>query len=224
MRVRPPSRAAASTAPWGPSVSAGGRSCSRSRSASVVSRVPEPGPRSNQVAARGSWLRPGARHRIESRCHVAQSSRGRDHWILRSRDDQCHPDLPGDLPAGRLNAAIVEGDSFHRYDRGEMQLAMAEADLNLHFSHFGPEANLLAELESLFRDYGRSAGGTGTQTSARRDRGQVLRIGTGGHSPRGRSCRRVATCCSTRVCTVRRSPAPSMWHGTRICSWAWCRL
>ncbi len=60
-----------------------------------------------------------------------------------------------------LNAAIVEGDSFHRYDRGEMQLAMAEAeaDLNRHFSHFGPDANLLAELECLFRDYGRSGVG-----------------------------------------------------------------
>ncbi|PPJ38840.1 hypothetical protein C5E45_08245 [Nocardia nova] len=60
-----------------------------------------------------------------------------------------------------MNAAIVEGDSFHRYDRGQMQVAMAaaEADLNLHFSHFGPEANLLTELESLFRDYGQSGGG-----------------------------------------------------------------
>ncbi|MCC3313328.1 phosphoribulokinase [Nocardia africana] len=60
-----------------------------------------------------------------------------------------------------INAAIVEGDSFHRYDRGQMQVAMAEAeaDLNLHFSHFGPEANLLTELESLFRDYGQSGVG-----------------------------------------------------------------
>ncbi|NKY85276.1 phosphoribulokinase [Nocardia veterana] len=60
-----------------------------------------------------------------------------------------------------INAAIVEGDSFHRYDRGQMQEAMAaaEADRNLHFSHFGPEANLLAELESLFRDYGQSGVG-----------------------------------------------------------------
>ncbi len=60
-----------------------------------------------------------------------------------------------------INAAIVEGDSFHRYDRDEMKLAMAEAEQNrnLHFSHFGPEANLLAELENLFRDYGRSGVG-----------------------------------------------------------------
>ncbi|AYF76435.1 phosphoribulokinase [Nocardia yunnanensis] len=60
-----------------------------------------------------------------------------------------------------INAAIVEGDSFHRYDRNEMKLAMAEAEQqrNLTFSHFGPEANLLSELETLFRDYGESGVG-----------------------------------------------------------------
>ncbi len=58
-------------------------------------------------------------------------------------------------------AAIVEGDSFHRHDRKAMKIAMAEAEAkgNLHFSHFGDEANLFAELEALFRDYAES--GTG---------------------------------------------------------------
>ncbi|MGH9071408.1 MAG: phosphoribulokinase [Acidimicrobiales bacterium] len=57
--------------------------------------------------------------------------------------------------------ALVEGDSFHRYDREEMKVATAEADAatNHHFCHFSPEANLLAELEELFRSYG--ATGTG---------------------------------------------------------------
>ena len=60
-----------------------------------------------------------------------------------------------------VNAAIVEGDSFHRYDRAEMKAAMAEAEARRrpHFSHFGPEANLFAELEALFRGYGET--GTG---------------------------------------------------------------
>ena len=60
-----------------------------------------------------------------------------------------------------VSAAIVEGDSFHRYDRQAMKVAMAEAEArgNRHFSHFGVEANLFAELEALFRDYG--ASGTG---------------------------------------------------------------
>ncbi|CAG0988431.1 phosphoribulokinase [Burkholderiales bacterium] len=56
----------------------------------------------------------------------------------------------------QLEAAIVEGDSFHRFDRKEMKLAMEEARQagNQHFSHFGPEANLLDELAGLFRQYG----------------------------------------------------------------------
>jgi len=61
----------------------------------------------------------------------------------------------------KLNAAIIEGDAFHRYDRNEMKVAMAEAARsdNHHFSHFGPEANLFEELEALFASYGASGGG-----------------------------------------------------------------
>ncbi|MET8655237.1 MULTISPECIES: phosphoribulokinase [Nocardia] len=61
-----------------------------------------------------------------------------------------------------INAAIVEGDSFHRYDRNEMKVAMAEAEQrdNRTFSHFGEEANLLKELENLFRDYGETGVGS----------------------------------------------------------------
>jgi phosphoribulokinase len=60
-----------------------------------------------------------------------------------------------------INVAYVEGDSFHRYDRAEMKVAIAEAHaLGDHsFSHFGPEANLFEELEKLFRTYGET--GTG---------------------------------------------------------------
>lgn len=60
-----------------------------------------------------------------------------------------------------VRAAIVEGDAFHRYDRNDMLAKMAEAQnkRQMHFSHFGPEANLFQELETLFRIYGES--GTG---------------------------------------------------------------
>jgi phosphoribulokinase len=60
-----------------------------------------------------------------------------------------------------VKAAIVEGDSFHRYDRKEMRerQAAAETQGDKHFSHFGPENNLFAELELLFRSY--SENGTG---------------------------------------------------------------
>ena len=60
-----------------------------------------------------------------------------------------------------IKAAFVEGDSFHRYDRAEMkaQLASALERGDQHLSHFGPQTNLFAELEELFRLYGHS--GTG---------------------------------------------------------------
>ncbi|MCX7174980.1 MAG: phosphoribulokinase [Proteobacteria bacterium] len=60
-----------------------------------------------------------------------------------------------------IKPALVEGDSFHRYDRQDMKAAMLEAAKagNHNFSHFGPDANLLAELETLFRTYGEK--GTG---------------------------------------------------------------
>ena len=60
-----------------------------------------------------------------------------------------------------VNAVIVHGDAFHRYDRNEMRVRRTEAENNgqMHFSRFGPEANLFEELETLFRVYGES--GTG---------------------------------------------------------------
>jgi phosphoribulokinase len=61
----------------------------------------------------------------------------------------------------RINAVLVEGDSFHRYDRQEMKEKMAEAGTrgDQHCSHFGPANNLFAELEALFRDYADTGGG-----------------------------------------------------------------
>ena len=61
----------------------------------------------------------------------------------------------------KIKAAFIEGDAFHRYDRAGMKEAMDEATRrgDHNFSHFGPEANLLEELEQVFRQYAES--GTG---------------------------------------------------------------
>jgi phosphoribulokinase len=60
-----------------------------------------------------------------------------------------------------VKAAVVEGDSFHRYDRKEMRArqAQAEAAGNRNFSHFGPENNLFQELEALFASYAATGNG-----------------------------------------------------------------
>ena len=62
----------------------------------------------------------------------------------------------------RLCAAVIEGDSFHAHDRKAMRQKLTECELNgpgCQFSHFGPEANLLRELENLFRSYGETGQG-----------------------------------------------------------------
>ncbi|MCB1773814.1 MAG: phosphoribulokinase [Gammaproteobacteria bacterium] len=56
-----------------------------------------------------------------------------------------------------INAAVVEGDSFHRYERAEMKIKMAEEGM----SHFGPEANLFDKIGELFKTYGET--GTGAK-------------------------------------------------------------
>ena len=53
----------------------------------------------------------------------------------------------------KVDAVIVEGDSFHRYDRMAMkeQMQAEEAKGNQSFSHFGPDANLFEKLEETFQ-------------------------------------------------------------------------
>jgi len=59
-----------------------------------------------------------------------------------------------------ITPAVVEGDSYHRYERGPMKEAMASAlAKGENFSHFGPEANLFDKLEELFRSYADNGGG-----------------------------------------------------------------
>ena len=53
-----------------------------------------------------------------------------------------------------ISAAVIEGDSFHRYDRVEMRDKMAKG-----MSHFGPEANHFDKIAELFKEYGETGGG-----------------------------------------------------------------
>ncbi|ARE41640.1 Phosphoribulokinase [Rhodovulum sp. P5] len=60
-----------------------------------------------------------------------------------------------------VNAVSIEGDAFHRFNRKDMkaELDRQYAAGNVGFSHFSYEANELAELERVFREYGET--GTG---------------------------------------------------------------
>lgn len=60
----------------------------------------------------------------------------------------------------KLVPAVVEGDSFHRYNRSMMREKINEAQVKgEHFSHFAIEANLLKELEQLCKQYGETGAG-----------------------------------------------------------------
>ena len=59
-----------------------------------------------------------------------------------------------------LHAAEVEGDSFHRYTRPEMDMEIRKArDLGRHISYFGPDANDFGLLQDTFMEYGKSGSG-----------------------------------------------------------------
>ena len=55
----------------------------------------------------------------------------------------------------KLSALVVEGDSYHRYDRAAMKekVAAEETAGNSSFSHFGPGANHFDLLERNFKEY-----------------------------------------------------------------------
>jgi phosphoribulokinase len=60
-----------------------------------------------------------------------------------------------------ITAQVIEGDSFHRFNRVEMRARVRAADSGVgpQISHFGPEANLLSELAATLAEYGATGGG-----------------------------------------------------------------
>jgi len=60
----------------------------------------------------------------------------------------------------KIKSVVIEGDSFHRYDRVAMQNKMDQATrAGQNFSHFGPGANELERLAELFKTYGETGSG-----------------------------------------------------------------
>ncbi len=60
-----------------------------------------------------------------------------------------------------VKAQVIEGDSFHRFNRVDMRELVSAADRGARppISHFGPEANLLGELAGTLHEYGATGGG-----------------------------------------------------------------
>ena len=83
-----------------------------------------------------------------------------------------------------INAAFVEGDSFFRYNRSEMQKAIqASIDAGSPISHFGPDANLFDKLEMLFLEYGEKGVGQIRQYVKNREQLSEYEQATGEFTP-----------------------------------------
>lgn len=63
-----------------------------------------------------------------------------------------------------INAAMVSGDSYHRFTRPEMEVEIRKAqEQGKHISYFGPRANDFELLEKTFKSYGDSGQGQSRQ-------------------------------------------------------------
>ena len=58
----------------------------------------------------------------------------------------------------KINPLIIEGDSYHTFDRASMKVQMSaeESQGNKHFSHFGENANEFGKLEETFKSYAKN--------------------------------------------------------------------
>ncbi|WP_282167423.1 phosphoribulokinase [Shewanella japonica] len=59
-----------------------------------------------------------------------------------------------------INAAFIEGDSFHNFTRAEMEVLIRKSQAeNRNISYFGPEANNFVKLEECFQSYAETGQG-----------------------------------------------------------------
>jgi phosphoribulokinase len=126
-------------------------------------RDPAPAVRRAQPVSRLKEIRPSH--------HVRTPPHHRHHRLFRRRHHLGDPHLREHLPPRERHAAVIEGDSFHRYDRKEMRARQAEARSggNKHFSHFGPENNLLPNWSSCSAATASTAPANAPQVPARPD-------------------------------------------------------
>ncbi len=84
-----------------------------------------------------------------------------------------------------IEAAFIEGDAFHRYDRAAMKEKVAEQESvgNPNFTHFNAEANELEILEQVFDEYGRRGTGRTRTYVHDEDEARLFDVDPGSFSP-----------------------------------------
>lgn len=122
-----------------------------------------------------------------------------------------------------IRAAELEGDSFHRYTRPEMDAAIRKArDLGRHISYFGPEANDFGLLQQSFIDYGKNGTGRSRKYLHTYDEAVPYNQVPGTFTP-WEPLPAPTDVLFYEGCTAAWSPITMTWPNTSICWSAWCR-
>ena len=141
--------------------------------------------------------------------HVRTTSRSSPSPVHRApaRPRSCGPSSRSSA-ARAVNAALRRRRQLPplRPQRDETRWPRPSERGDHDFSHFGPEANLFAELEGLFRSYGES--GRGRSRKYLHDEQEAAPYGQEpGTFTAWEDLPTTPTCCSTKGCTARWSPA-----------------
>ena len=117
-----------------------------------------------------------------------------------------------------LKSAVIEGDSYHRYDRKDMKARATEAEKtgNKHFSHFGADNNLFGELEGLFKSYSSRAPAAAASTCTTPTK-PLPTSKTPAPSPPGKTSPTPPTFCFTKACTARSKRLSTTLPSTPTC-------
>ena len=110
-----------------------------------------------------------------------------------------------------ISAVSIEGDAFHRFDRAAMaaELKRRTEEGDQTFSHFSYEANVLEELERVFREYGETGRGQDPALRPRRRRRRSATASPPGTFTEWAAFEDGSDLCSTRGCTARSRTAAS---------------
>jgi hypothetical protein len=151
--------------------------------------------------------------------HVRTPPHHRHHRFVRRRHHLGHAHLREHLPPRNVNAAVIEGDSFHRYDRKEMKIAAGrgregrQQALQPLRAREQPVPRTGAAVPRLRRP---PAPASAASTCTTR-RGRALQAGPRAPSRPGKTCPPAPTCCSTKACTARWSRPRSTSRSTPTC-------
>ena len=141
---------------------------------------------------------------ISGAVHVHEAPHHRGDRLVRAGTTTVHT-FEGIFWREKVNAAIIEGDSFHRYTRDEIRELIIDAKktrASAGSAISAPEANLLEELGTALPHLRRIRAANAAITSITPEEAARRGLKVGDFTP-GKTSRRTPTVCSTKACTAR---------------------